>query len=84
MDPEEHKWLERFQRFFAIAVDQPTIYESGALDRIIVSYPETDEADNSLVTMYRTHRAEKDDELYGVELADVVDAKEGAKAVQAP
>ncbi len=84
MDPDEHKWLERFQRFFAIAVDQPTIYESGALDRIIDNYPETDEADNSLVTMYRSHRAEKDDELYGVKLTDVVDATEGAKAVQAP
>jgi hypothetical protein len=77
MDPKEKKWLETFQKFFAIAVDQPAFHNSGALEKIINSYPDTPEAKAELMGLYRQHRAEKDKELYGVEFKDTVDEDEG-------
>jgi len=72
LDPKEKRWLEVFQKFFAIGVENPSLYQSGALDRIVSSYPEGEEAEESLRRLYRGHRAGKDEELYNVRLKDVV------------
>ena len=71
-DPEQKRWLEMFQKFFAIAVANPQMYESGVLERIIKSYPIGEEADKELEHMYRAHRAKADEELYGVKLEEIV------------
>jgi len=77
LDPKEKRWLEVFQKFFAIAVETPRLHASGVLERIVsslaLSYPDGDGVDRELESMYRLHRAEKDDELYGVKLTDIVE-----------
>ena len=98
LDPREKRWLEVFQKFFAIAVETPRLYKSGVLERVVSSLAstystdlQTNESDNSplprttsfhpgsdgidkeLENMYRLHRAEKDQELYGVKLNDIVE-----------
>ena len=49
LDPKEKRWLEFFQKFFAIAVETPRIYQSGVLDAtissLVSSYPE----DNNII-----------------------------------
>ena len=73
LDPEEKRWMEVFQKFFAIAVENPLLYTSGDLERIILSHSNNgEEADEELRRMYRSHRAKKDEELYGVKLEHVV------------
>jgi len=71
-DPAHKRWLERFQKFFAIAVANPQMHSSGVLERIMGSYPEGEDAERDLEHMYREHRAQSDEELYGVKLTDVV------------
>lgn len=97
LDPKEKRWLEVFQKFFAIAVDTPRLRQSRVLERMVSSiattYPggssagandlplprsdinhssEGNSLDKELEEMYRLHRAEKDDELYGVKLTEIV------------
>ena len=71
-DPQHKRWLELFQKFFAIAVANPQIYQSGVLDKIIATYPKGEEANKELEHMYRLHRAEADEKLYGVKLKEIV------------
>jgi radical SAM superfamily enzyme YgiQ (UPF0313 family) len=71
-DPEENRWLELFQKFFAIAVQNPQIHESGVLERTIQNYPRGEVIDKELENMYRSHRAIADEELYGVKLEEIV------------
>ena len=71
-DPEHKRWLEGFQKWFALAVANPQIYNSGVLERVINSYPEEKAAEKDLEHMYREHRAKADEELYGVKITDVV------------
>tara|TARA_Y100000310_G_scaffold341895_1_gene442746 strand:+ start:1264 stop:2832 length:1569 start_codon:yes stop_codon:yes gene_type:complete len=70
MDPEQKTWLKRFQKFFAIAVEEKWSHEK--VEKVIKTYPEGGAAEEELELMYRTHRAEKDNELYGVKLEEVV------------
>ena len=98
LDPKEKRWLEVFQKFFAIAVETPRLHKSGVLERMVssfvTSYPDSngdginsnnplprstefrtakEDVDKELENMYRMHRAEKDEELYGVKLTNIVE-----------
>lgn len=70
MDDEQKDWLEGFQKFFAIAVEEK--WTPQKVDKTIETYSKGGSNQEELETMYRTHRAEKDEELYGVKLTDVV------------
>lgn len=72
LNPEHKKWLETFQKFFALAVSSPSIYTSGVLEKIIKTYPYSEKNNNELELMYRAHRAKSDEELYGVKLNEIV------------
>ena len=73
--------MDIFQKFFAIAVENPHLYHSGVLCRILSNYPEGEKADEELRNLYRNHRASRDEELYGVKFKDVVKGTEGAKPI---
>jgi len=77
MDQKEKRWLEFFQKFFAISIETPRLYHSGVLERILsslaTSYPKENNIDKELENMYRMHRAQKDEELYGVKLEEIVE-----------
>jgi anaerobic magnesium-protoporphyrin IX monomethyl ester cyclase len=72
LDPKEKRWLEVFHKFFAIAVDDPQMYKSGALEKRMEPYLNGEYEGEELGKRYRAHRAEKDEELYGVKLENVV------------
>ncbi|MDP2629040.1 MAG: hypothetical protein Q8P15_04060 [Nanoarchaeota archaeon] len=72
-EPSEKRWMEVFQKFFAIAVENPKLYESGKLDRMMKPYLDNPNKDlKELEHMYREHRAQADERLYGVKFKDVV------------
>ena len=74
-DPEHKRWMEVAQKFFAIAIDRGLSIEE--YEDMIEPYLKDngrDGGDDELKRMYRAHRTEKDDILYGVKLRDVVDA----------
>ena len=76
-DPKEKRWMEVFQKFFAIAVENPEIYHSGKLEKMMEPYLASNNGDDEeLREMYRAHRAKKDEELYGVKLTNIVDKDE--------
>lgn len=71
-NPEQKRWLESFQKFFAIAVEVPQLYNSGVLEKIVSNYHQWNGTGRELEHMYRLHRAKTDEELYGVKLEEVV------------
>ena len=73
MDSEQKTWLERFQKIFAIAVEERWTPEK--VDKVIATWPKGEEAEIKLGYLYRDHREKKDNELYGVKLIDVVKVK---------
>jgi anaerobic magnesium-protoporphyrin IX monomethyl ester cyclase len=74
MDPNKKKRLEALQRYFAIAVENPEMYHSGELHKRIEEYEKGNEESKEFVRMYRQHRAEADERLYGVKLDTIVAA----------
>jgi anaerobic magnesium-protoporphyrin IX monomethyl ester cyclase len=73
LEPEFKHKISVLQRYFALAVHDPKLRRSGELDRLIASHPEGDkEADEKLALMYRTHRKQQDEVLYGVKLGEAV------------
>ena len=76
MDPEEKKRLEVFQSFFAIAVENPELYRSGELERMMLPHIQNGGSNAELREMYRKHRDRLDEVLYGVKFRDVVTADE--------
>jgi anaerobic magnesium-protoporphyrin IX monomethyl ester cyclase len=72
LDPKHKRWLEVFQKFFAIAVQNPEIYTSGKLNEMMKPFLDSEDKDEELKKMYRQHRAGVDEVLYGVKLEEVV------------
>ncbi len=73
LDPKFKHKMSVLQRYFAIAVHNPEIRRNGELNRLIESHPEGDpEADARLARMYREHRKQQDEILYGVKLQETV------------
>ena len=72
-DPAERRWMEVFQKFFAIAVEKPILYGSGELNKMMDPYLKDPSKDlTELEGRYREHRNKKDEELYGVRFKDFV------------
>lgn len=69
-DPEHKRWMEVAQKFFAIAIDRGL--SAGEYEAMIKPYLKDQSRDDELKRMYRAHRAEKDEVLYGVKLEHVV------------
>lgn len=70
MNEEQKDWLEGFQKFFAIAVEEK--WSPEKVDQVIGAHAKGGSTMEELEEMYRTHRAEKDNELYGIKLTNVV------------
>jgi len=72
LEPEYKRWLEVFHKFFAIGVDEQLSISD--LEKRMKPYLKDDSRDHELAEMYRDHRNQKDEELYGVKFKATVAA----------
>ncbi len=71
LDPAQKRWLEVFHKFFAIGVDENLPIDQ--LERRMAPYLMDSSRDSELEEMYRAHRHQKDEVLYGVKLGTRVE-----------